>query len=61
MKDNLMLYCPFIDKPCVGESCAVFCQQFGRCAVKMMALKMFPKDVKIEPPEINYKDYDFYC
>lgn len=56
---NRIKTCPFFGKLCLGESCAVFCQQFGRCAVEVLALKTIKSsDVKMETSATYYGYYD---
>lgn len=51
--------CPFIGKLCLGENCAIFSQQFGRCAIEILAFNMFKTSNTLKSTTDNYYDIDY--
>ena len=42
MRNNKVVKtCPFLDRPCLGESCGVYYSQFGKCTVEILAYNIF--------------------
>lgn len=33
--------CPFLDRPCLGEGCGIYYQQFSKCSVELLPYNIF--------------------
>jgi hypothetical protein len=48
-------YCALLDKPCMGEKCALHYDMFGKCSFELIPYNMYPLTVAIqELVEINH-------
>ena len=48
-------HCAIMDKPCMGEKCALHYDMFGKCSLELIPYNMYPLTVAIqELVEINH-------
>ncbi len=48
-------FCALLDKPCLGEGCALHYGMFGKCSLELIAYNMHPMTVATqELTEINH-------
>ena len=48
-------YCALLDKPCMGDECALHYDMFGKCSLELIAYNMHPMTVATqELTEINH-------
>ena len=48
-------YCALLDKPCLGEECAIHFDKFDRCSLELIPYNLYPMTVAMEEVvEINH-------
>ena len=45
--------CPFLDRPCLGEGCGIYYQQFTKCSIEIMPYNIFKlvEAMKLSDPD----------
>lgn len=47
--NNKIKFCPFLDKQCIQEDCAIYHEQFGKCSIEILTYNLWLVGDRLKP------------